>query len=367
MSSPETTNEMDELVLDIDGTEHRFKNKAALTKWIEKERDFHIGLMRAERGAKEAEEEGFQQILERLAPAKEAALRHAGTWMEIQRSIQKLLSSFPRVDSPDGKFLARLASRNPNSASAAFRIMRNQNPENLRNLDQFQGAVLGSMFKFGFVANQGDGRDRFNLLNTEIGNWFAQVQQELNHVIANTENEFRDFQMQIEADKKRLRQELAIEAPNDYWKGQESHHRARSWWFSMGLWTLVVLTLAIISAVGYWILDQARNDQGKLDLDDTAARFVLLTTFGAIIAVLFWSLRILAKRAQGHTHLLIDARERQTLIQTYRALAKNTELSDKDDTLKLILAPIFRPTPDGIVRDDGGPVPWYLELLRPSK
>lgn len=52
-------------------------------------------------------------------------------------------------------------------------------------------------------------------------------------------------------------------------------------------------------------------------------------------------------------HLAIDAEERATMVLTYLALMERGAAEDKDRAL--ILAPLFRLTSNGIVKDDAAP------------
>ncbi len=52
-------------------------------------------------------------------------------------------------------------------------------------------------------------------------------------------------------------------------------------------------------------------------------------------------------------HLGIDAQSRASMAQTYLALTKEDVASDQDRAI--LLASLFRPVVDGIVKDDGLP------------
>jgi hypothetical protein len=72
-------------------------------------------------------------------------------------------------------------------------------------------------------------------------------------------------------------------------------------------------------------------------------------------------LRIIVRLFLSQVHLAADAAERMTMVQTYLSL-KEGGSTFKDDDLRLILGALFRPTSDGIVKDDG--LPWgALEYL----
>lgn len=67
----------------------------------------------------------------------------------------------------------------------------------------------------------------------------------------------------------------------------------------------------------------------------------------------FWATRILVRLYMSEHHLAIDADERATMALTYLALMERGAVEEKDRAL--ILAPLFRPSSDGIVKDDAAP------------
>ncbi|WOI45625.1 DUF6161 domain-containing protein [Acidovorax sp. BLS4] len=52
-------------------------------------------------------------------------------------------------------------------------------------------------------------------------------------------------------------------------------------------------------------------------------------------------------------HLRIDADERAVMVQAYLALTNEGKVTEAERVL--VLGPLFRPTVDGIVKDDGAP------------
>lgn len=69
----------------------------------------------------------------------------------------------------------------------------------------------------------------------------------------------------------------------------------------------------------------------------------------------FWVLRVMVRIFLSHVHLENDAAERVTMANTYLSLLRSGKMQDKDD-LKTVLAALFRPTGDGIVKDEGMPL-----------
>lgn len=88
--------------------------------------------------------------------------------------------------------------------------------------------------------------------------------------------------------------------------------------------------------------------------------FILLATLS------FWFIRLLVRIFLSNLHLENDAAERVTMAKTYLALIRNDDLP-KGDNISTVLAALFRPTGDGIVKDEGVPpstLEWFTKLGR---
>lgn len=86
--------------------------------------------------------------------------------------------------------------------------------------------------------------------------------------------------------------------------------------------------------------------------------FVLLATLS------FWFIRLLVRIFLSNLHLENDAAERVTMAKTYLALLRDGSLQ-KDSSISTVLAALFRPTGDGIVKDEGLPptaMEWITKL-----
>lgn len=87
--------------------------------------------------------------------------------------------------------------------------------------------------------------------------------------------------------------------------------------------------------------------------------FILLATLA------FWVLRLLVHIFLSNLHLENDAAERVTMVKTYLALIRDGKLAGDGENLKAMLAALFRPTGDGLVRDEGIPpttLDWFTKL-----
>ncbi len=79
-----------------------------------------------------------------------------------------------------------------------------------------------------------------------------------------------------------------------------------------------------------------------------------------------WGIRLIVRMFLSHLHLATDAAERVVMTQTYLSLLDGKHLPNDEDR-KLILQALFRPTSDGIVKDEGVPFSLAEALTRSGK
>lgn len=167
---------------------------------------------------------------------------------------------------------------------------------------------------------------------------------------------------------------MSIQSPVRYWEKKRIRHR--NWSFGSGAVTLVAM-------VTVWFLLSAKLDAvkggvvagaNKLAASQAAIASKVQTAadtggtwhFDVAVLVLlgtlsFWVIRLLVRVFLSHLHLENDAAERATMARTYLALLRRGKLPEGDD-LKTVLAALFRPSGDGIVKDEGMP-PSMVDFL----
>ncbi len=67
--------------------------------------------------------------------------------------------------------------------------------------------------------------------------------------------------------------------------------------------------------------------------------------------MIFWIGRLLTKLYLSQHHLMHDAEERAVMTTTYLSLSHESAASEEDK--KIILGALFRPTIDGLIKDEG--------------
>jgi hypothetical protein len=142
---------------------------------------------------------------------------------------------------------------------------------------------------------------------------------------------------------------MRLKAPATYWQDKAVAHRNAETAGLKRLYIFFPAALVIIglsfSAVALWLLEHP--PQANL----TALYFIISGGLATLAGVIFWIGRLMTKLYLSEHHLRIDAEERSIMTTTYLALTEEKAADDADR--QIILAALFRSTPDGIVKDDG--------------
>ena len=151
---------------------------------------------------------------------------------------------------------------------------------------------------------------------------------------------------------------MSMQAPRTYWNNQlESHRDAARKAKNTFLGVSIFVTILVIGLVSrLWYLT------GGFTPSEVPLGMWVVT--GALLGLGFWVVRLFSRLYLSREHLTRDAEERVTMIETYLSLLERDHVSKEE--LRFVLAAIFRPTEDGLVKDDGLPTP-LLELFQTAK
>lgn len=236
-------------------------------------------------------------------------------------------------------------------ALAEHKLVGQQNQEIFQNLTtEFSNALIDNGEKFKSVQTD---RDR-------------QWQEKLD-----------EAKQDLEALTKTYDEHMALAAPVEYWDAKRKKHR--NW--SLGIFGVIALgmtyfgnllvtelenvgkAVSLIAVATPTSPTAAASTSAVSQVADIVATgkvgsFILLATLG------FWIIRILVRLFLSHIHLENDAAERVTMAKTYLALKRDSALPS-EDSIGTVLAALFRPTGDGIVKDEGLPptaMEWMTKL-----
>lgn len=179
---------------------------------------------------------------------------------------------------------------------------------------------------------------------------------------ANREGDFdklvSDHKQEMENLRKTFREEIALRAPATYWDDKRKEHER----LSKVTGGLSFGGIAGAAGVLSWLIHDLLRTATP-NATPEAWRVAMLVLIG-LFAV--WGVRLVVRMFLSHLHLATDAAERVVMARTYLSLLEGDRLASKEDR-QLILQALFRPTSDGIVKDEGIP-PSMLEVLtRQSK
>lgn len=167
-----------------------------------------------------------------------------------------------------------------------------------------------------------------------------------------------EHKQEMENLRRTFREEIAMKAPVTYWEDKRKEH------VRLGRIAGGLSFAGIAAAAGglVWLIHDLLRSSSP-GVAPEAWRVATLVLIG-LFAV--WGLRLVVRIFLSHLHLATDAAERVVMARTYLSLLEGDRLTSKEDR-QLILQALFRPTSDGIVKDEGIP-PSALEFLtRQSK
>ncbi len=157
----------------------------------------------------------------------------------------------------------------------------------------------------------------------------------------------------IDATDALYRKALQVKAPVEYWTDKATDHRGltrtyRRWLVGVGTAVLA----AFVGTYGFgW--EMIETNISKNPTTGVAMVLYVAGFVAAVTAILLWAMRLVVRLYMSQHHLTIDADERAAMLKTFLALSEQEKVTEAD--LALVLAAVFRPTPDGIIRDDGAP------------
>jgi len=149
---------------------------------------------------------------------------------------------------------------------------------------------------------------------------------------------------------------MSLKGPVDYWtKKGEGHATARANHIStakkaLGAFLLVAIGFPLVFV--FWLaphLSEIAVNSTELSMLQLSLPFLGL--YFLLISTGLWGLRVLMKLFLSEHHLQNDANERKTMVMTYLALTEKGSASDTDRSI--VLGSLFRPTQDGVVKDEG--------------
>jgi hypothetical protein len=154
-----------------------------------------------------------------------------------------------------------------------------------------------------------------------------------------------------------FREDMTLRGPVEYWKTKAINHESKSSLLMRWMFGSMAGLAVVLGGIAAWVfltLTDGKPDAWKVTV------LVLVGVLGV------WAVRLVVRMFLSHTHLATDAEERVTMVMTYLALLEGEKMPNDEDR-KLVLAPLFRPASDGMVKDEGLPHPMLELFTRASQ
>ena len=387
-----------QLDLGENGGNVSFATLAELLGWVDKE----INLWSWQPGAQVRG--NVEQVIAEprgmLASAKneiQAAVSKEGNEEFVRQRmavVQGLLQTvfiarrFPHSSTPLGQFLDRLGRESPTAGvyAAGYLFGDRQKPLEAWNADSQRGVIEAVLFQlrntdWGVLKNgeavtasleslRGEWRSNLEKskmehaasltavesLRTDVTDLHTKQRTEFDGMLdksrAAFDSAFKDAAEKLQDLIDTFRSKIALQAPIEYWQRKRRAHRG----FAGVLGFFSLVGVAVVGTMLYGEIDKLLGapDSGQTTGAIPHApewRIAVLVLFGTLSV---WVLRILVRMFLSQLHLAADASERMTMVNTYLALKEGGN-TFADEDLRLILQALFRPTSDGLVKDDALP------------
>ncbi|HEY1718749.1 MAG TPA: DUF6161 domain-containing protein [Verrucomicrobiae bacterium] len=282
--------------------------------------------------------------------------------------------------SPKGLFLEQLRNDEGDAIAAGAVVFFAKRTANLNESDNFNGALAGYCFNVGISSRKPseiqsletlrvEWEQKFQTfrtslisetethkqLNTDGANQLQKQDTEFKELVANSKKHWTDL-------NKTYDDLLALRSPVTYWTRKAKTHL----WLS---WAYAVVSLIAAGTSLVFLIPEVKSmmeiPKGIQEPDKWHPEYWRIAVLIASGLFCVWVVRILVRLLLSNIHLLTDARERVTMVQTYLALMRRGKL--KDDERMFILQTLFRPTPTGIVKDDAVPLTIIESITKLGK
>ncbi|NVJ61144.1 MAG: hypothetical protein HWE27_12190 [Gammaproteobacteria bacterium] len=151
--------------------------------------------------------------------------------------------------------------------------------------------------------------------------------------------------------KDTYKSQVELDSSVKYWEKKEERHKKSSrWWLGGVIIASILLFLSPAIAKGY--IDLLFKEKIETTIMGVSVNPLELSSIIILISIFSFFIRIFSKHYSAHSHLRMEADERQTMIKTYLAFMLEGKLKEEEDR-RLALEVLFRTSQTGIVADYG--------------
>jgi len=194
---------------------------------------------------------------------------------------------------------------------------------------------------------------------SQISSLVEDARKEVEELTAYKENTYVEFAKLKDENKEmqdKFLEQMRYRAPVKLWEDRQKHHKDNSdkaishFYIFCGLFSvLAIVYIYILISQGSNLF--ACNTQTNSFFSPCNVKIFtqfLVTTF--ITSMAIWFLKFKMKVHLSERHLALDAQERKAFAETFLALKEDRLVGAEQEAV--VLQSLFRPTQDGIIKDD---------------
>lgn len=215
--------------------------------------------------------------------------------------------------------------------------------------------------------------DREKRRKRRYSHWLEEAEDDVSAAIQNAEKQISvlDHNAQVQnserdAEFERLKelffQQLQFKAPVALWNKRAAEHKKQS---KSALVLFAIGTLIAIGAgtiVPFWGGDYIADsffveicrgpEPSNCSREFSAKGPLTVSGLLVVMSLILWAIRLQYRVYLSERHLALDASEKRAFAETFLAMREGNEFDGENEAI--VLASLFRPTQDGIIKDDDG-------------
>lgn len=206
---------------------------------------------------------------------------------------------------------------------------------------------------------------------TQHSSWVSEVEEEVTKRFVEAEkrleavdraNLSKQQERQKEFDRlmELFHTQLRLRAPVKLWEGRAEQHAKKAkvalFWFVGFTFLAILVGVFVPFCFGDYIAESFYREICDLAEPPNCAREfsvkgpLTLSGILVLVSLVLWGIRLQYRLYLSERHLALDASEKQAFAETYLAMKEGEDVGSGNEAI--VLASLFRPTQDGIIKDD---------------
>ncbi|MCX8476777.1 MAG: DUF6161 domain-containing protein [Sphingomonas sp.] len=205
-------------------------------------------------------------------------------------------------------------------------------------------------------------RDWRGGIDAEVARRFGEAQARIEALDRLAQRQHHAREQAFEELKSLFHTQLRLRAPVALWEQRAKAHRGQAAAAHRNFWIATICAVIVGIGVPYLLGDyiagsfhalHCLSDQPKSCVRQFSAKGPL-TVAGLLLttSLILWVTRLQYRIFLSERHLSLDADEKKAFAETFMALKEGASVDIANETI--VLTSLFRPTQDGIIKDEGG-------------